>query len=164
MSFSDLIFGKSKSAGPSKQSVEEKALLNTLMNLYYSKDSTGKRTDKPATTGMVSEYANAMKKILSQSGVPINYNGKQIGSVKPLKSMTTEATLQQQLLQNQMQPIIDLFKQMYAARFGTSPSSYQSGLMEKLAPSLIQSGATKGLGDAAMAVGSAMMTGGLPIY
>ena len=148
MSFTDLIFGKSKKAGPSKQTVEEKALLDTLMNLYYSKDNLGRRTDKPATSGMVSDYATAMKKLLASEGVPLNFNGKQIGSMKPLNTMKTEATMQQQLLDNQMQPIMDLFKQMYASRYGgQAASTYQPGWLEKLAPSLIQSGATKGFGE-----------------
>lgn len=138
MSLKDLLFGKSKKSGPLKQSVEEKALIETLMNLYYQRDSSG-NVIGPATTGPMSDYKSAMQKILGYQGMPINWNGKSYGTYKPVKAMTTQAALEQALLNDQLNPMMKLWETMYNSRFaGANQQVYKPGLVETLAPAAIK--------------------------
>lgn len=159
MSLTSLIFGeKPKKAGPLKQSVEEKALMESLMNLYYKKDSTGKITG-PATSGPMSDYKAAMQKIIGTQGMPINWNGKSYGTYKPLKAMTTQALLEQALLKDQTDPLKELWQTMYNSRFSGANQQIPGtpGLIGNLGGAAIQAGAGTALKEGAAAAGSYLM-------
>ena len=140
MSLRSYIFGeKAKKVGPLKQSVEEKALMETLMNLYYKRDSEGNVTGA-ATTGPMSDYKAAMQKILGYKGMPINWNGKNYGTYQPIKAMQTRGALEQALLNDQLNPMLDLWKTMYNSRFAGANNTTQAtpGLVGTLGPAAIQ--------------------------
>lgn len=157
MSLSSILFGKAEKAkrlAPLKMTAEETFLMNYLMNMYMNKGS-----------GPMGDYTKAMNKIMGTGGVPINYNGRQIASMKPLNTMKTLGTLAQETLKNQVDPAMDMWKNMMSVRYGGTavPGSSTPGLVNTLGPSLITSGQAgglmSGLTTGLEAAGSALSSG-----
>lgn len=132
MSVKSWLFGESSKAKrlkPLEMTAEESFLMNYLMNMYMNKGS-----------GPMGQYTRAMTNIMGTKGVPINYNGRQVVSIKPTQQMQTMGTLAQELLKNQIDPAQKMWSDMMNVRYGgtAAPASSTPGWINTVSGAAVE--------------------------